>query len=40
MKGRHIGQDELKLSLFAGDMIAYVENFKKSIKELLDLISS
>lgn len=40
MKGRHTGKDELKLSLFAVDMIAHVENFRKSIQELLNLTSS
>ena len=30
---------ELKLSLFADDMMLYVENSKKSIRKLLELIS-
>ena len=31
--------EEVKLSLFAGDMILYVENPKDSSKKLLELIS-
>lgn len=31
-KGMRIGQEEIKLSLFAGDMIIYLENTKESIK--------
>ena len=30
---------EVKLSLFAGDMILYIENPKGSIRKLLELIS-
>ena len=30
IKGILIGKEEVKLSLFAGDMIAYVKNLKKS----------
>ena len=30
---------EVKLSLFAGDMILYIENPKDSIRKLLELIS-
>ena len=32
------GKEEVKLSLFAGDIV-YIENSKDSIKKLLDLIS-
>ena len=39
IKGIQIGKDEAKLSLSADDMIAYIENFIDSTKELLDLIS-
>ena len=35
----HIRKEELKLSLFAYDMILYIENPKDSIRKLLDLIS-
>ena len=38
MKGIHIGK-EVKLSLFADDMILYIENPKDSIRKLLGLIS-
>ena len=38
IKGIHIGK-EVKLSLFADDMILYIENPKKSIRKLLELIS-
>lgn len=33
-----IGKQEVKLSLFADDMILYIENPKDSSKNLLDLI--
>ena len=32
-------KEELKLSLFADDMILYIENPKESIRKLLELIS-
>ena len=38
IKGIHIGK-EGKLSLFADDMILYIENFKDNIRKLLELIS-
>ena len=38
IKGIQIGREEVKLSLFADDMILYVENPKDSIKKLLELI--
>ena len=34
-----VGKEEVKLSLFADDMILYIENTKDSIRKLLDLIS-
>ena len=34
----HIRKEELKLSLFADDMILYVENPKHSIRKLLEQI--
>ena len=34
-----IGKEEVKLSLFADDMILYIANPKDSIRKLLDLIS-
>jgi len=34
MKGIHIGK-EVKLSLFADDMILYIENAKEAIRKLL-----
>ena len=38
-KGLQIGKKEIKCSLFADDMILYVENPKDSIRKLLELIS-
>uniref|UniRef100_A0A8D0Q1L3 Reverse transcriptase domain-containing protein n=1 Tax=Sus scrofa TaxID=9823 RepID=A0A8D0Q1L3_PIG len=37
-KGIQIGKEEVKLSLFADDMILYLENPKDSIRKLLELI--
>ena len=37
-KGMRIGKQEVKLSLFADDMILYIENPKDSSKNVLDLI--
>ena len=39
IKGIQIGKEEIKLSLFAGDMILYIENPKDSTRKLLELIS-
>ena len=39
IKGIQIRKEEVKLSLFAGNMILYVENPKDSIRKLLELIS-
>ena len=39
IKGLHIRKEEVKLSLFADDMILYIENTKDSIRKLLELIS-
>ena len=38
IKGIKIGKDEVKLSLFADDMILYMENLIDSTKSLLELI--
>ena len=38
-KGIQIGKKEVKLSLFADNMILYIENSKDAIKKLLELIS-
>ena len=38
-KGIQIRKEEVKLSLFADDVILYIENSKDSIKKLLELIS-
>jgi len=35
----HIGKEEVKLLLFAGDMILYLENSKDSTRKLLELIN-
>ena len=39
VKGIQIGKEELKLSLFADDMILYIENPKDSTRKLLELIN-
>ena len=39
IKGIQIGKEEVKLSLFADDMILYIENPKDFIRKLLDLIN-
>ena len=37
--GIQIGKEEVKLSLFADDMILYIENPQDSIRKLLELIN-
>jgi len=39
IKGIQIGKEEVKLSLFADDIILYIENPKDSTRKLLELIS-
>ena len=39
IKGTQIGKAELKLSLFADDMILYIENPKDATRKLLELIN-
>ena len=39
IKGIQIGKEEVKLSLFADDMILYIENPKDSPRKLLELIN-
>ena len=39
IKGIQIRKEEVKFSLFADDMILYIENPKDSIRKLLELIS-
>ena len=39
IKGIQIGKEELKLSLFADDMILYIENPKDATRKLLELIN-
>ena len=39
IQGIHIGKEEVKLSLFADDMILYIENPKDSTRKLLELIN-
>ena len=39
IKGIQIGKEEVKLSLFADDMIIYIENPKDSTRKLLELIN-
>ena len=39
VKGIQLGKEEVKLSLFADDMILYIENPKDSTRKLLELIN-
>ena len=39
VKGIQIGREEVKLPLFAGEMILYIENPRASTKTRLELIS-
>ena len=39
IKGIHIGEEEVKLSLFANDMILYIENHKDAPRKLVELIN-
>ena len=39
IKGTQIGKEEVKLSLFADDMILYIENPKTATRKLLELIN-
>ena len=39
IKGIKIGKEEVKLSLFADDMILYIENPKDTTRKLLELIN-
>ena len=39
IKGIQIGKEEVKLSLFADDMIIYIKNPKDSTRKLLQLIN-
>ena len=39
IKGIHIRKEEVKLSLFADDMILYIENPKDATRKLLELIN-
>ena len=38
IKGIQIGKEEVKLSLFADDMVLYLDNPKDSTRKLLELI--
>ena len=39
IKGIQIGKEEVKLSLFADDMILYIENLKDVTRKLLELMN-
>ena len=39
IKGTQIGKEEVKQSLFADDMILYIENPKDATRKLLELIN-
>ena len=38
-KGKQIGKEEVKLSLFADDLILYIENLKDDTRKLPELIN-
>ena len=40
VKGIQFGKEEVKISLFADDMIVYISDLKHSTRELLNLINS
>jgi hypothetical protein len=40
MKGIHFGKEEVKISLFADDMIVYISDPKNFTIELLSLINN
>jgi hypothetical protein len=40
IKGIQIGKEQVKISLFADDMIVYISNPKNSTRELLNLINN
>jgi hypothetical protein len=40
MKEEQTRKEEVKVSLFAGDMIVYLSDFKNSTKEFLNLINN
>jgi hypothetical protein len=40
IKGIQIGKEEVKLSLFADDMVVYISDPKNSTRELLNLINN
>jgi hypothetical protein len=40
IKGIQIGKEEIKVSLFADDIIVYISNLKNSTRELLRLINT
>jgi hypothetical protein len=40
VKGIQIGKEEVKISLFADNMIVYISNPKNSTRELLKLINN
>ena len=39
IKGIQVGKGEVKLSLFADDMMLYIENHKDTTRKLLELIN-
>ena len=39
IKGIQIGKEEVKLSLYANDMILHIENAEESTQKLLELIN-
>ena len=39
IKGIQIGKEDIKLSLFSGDMVLYIENPKIATRKLLELIN-
>ena len=39
IRGKQIGKEEVKLSLFADDMTLYIDNPKDAIRKLLEIIN-
>ena len=39
IKGIQIGKEEVKLSLFANDMILYIQNPKDATRKVLELVN-
>jgi hypothetical protein len=40
VKGIKIGKEEVKISVFADDMVVYISDLKNSTRELLNLVNN